>query len=158
MTPIVPRSRTCADVRVRGRQNRRRRAAAARRSYAHANVLVVRATLPFNDLHDDELTALAEVFEELGKPTADLDEQVTAVLLGPVVGAVREERCERSAGRRTHPVTVDLRLPEAMANAVLAFFGGFDEAIAGSEGGCIPAIAAAFAPLVAAIRGSATRP
>ncbi len=156
MKSLARCSRPCAKARVGGHRNRRRRSGAGRASHAHTD-LVVRATLPFNDLHDDELAALADVFEELGKPTADPDEPAAAVLLGPVVAAVIGERSERSAGRRTRPTTVAIRLPGGMADSLMAFFDGFDEAIARSEGGCIAPIAAAFAPLIVAIRGCTTR-
>ncbi len=110
---------------------------------------VVRATLPANRLSDEELAALAQVFEELAKPGNDVAEQVAAALVLPVLAAFRKERQERSAGRRTEPVSVELYVPRTMSRHLVAFFEGLVGAIQRSGRG---SMASVFAPLVAAIR------
>lgn len=109
----------------------------------------IRATLSLNELRDEELAALTDVFEELANPGQDLGEQVAAVLIVPVLDAFRTERLERSAGRRTDAIPVELQVPAPMKEHLLAFFDGLVAAIQGGGGG---SVAAVFAPLVTGIR------
>lgn len=110
---------------------------------------VVRATLPADRLSDVELAALAQVLEELASPANGVSEQVAAVLVVPVVDALRKERRERSAGRGTESMSLELRVPKPMRPHLGAFFEGLVGAIHAS--GC-NSMASVLAPLVAAIR------
>jgi hypothetical protein len=64
-------------------------------------------TLPLDKLDDADLAILAEVVEELGAPTTDPGQHVTAVLLTPVIVAVRDEVRGRRSGP-TEPTVIRL--------------------------------------------------
>jgi hypothetical protein len=108
-------------------------------------------TLPLDKLDDNDLSTLADIVEELGAPTNDPGQHVTAVLLTPVIVAVRDEVSGRRAGP-TEPTVIQLvGLEEVRASELMALQRVVNDFVSGVAI-CGGQAWVALTPLAAALR------